>query len=78
MVCPLPFHYNILTELEKDVTDFAGDNLRYFSKNWYEYIKDKYTLDIITNGLKLDLKELPTRNIRPTYPYQAKKMKLLQ
>ena len=72
LVCPLPFHDNILTELEKDMIDFAGDNFRYFSKNQYEYTKDKYTLDIITNGLKLDLKELPTRNIRPTYPLSSK------
>ena len=71
-VGPLPFHDNILTELERDVINFAGDHLRYFSKNWYEYTKDKYILDIITNGLKLDLKELPTRNIRPTYPLSSK------
>ena len=50
---PLTFHDNTLTELEKDVRNFAGVNLRYFSKNWYEYTKDKYSLDIITNGLKL-------------------------
>ena len=30
---PLTFHDNILTELEKDVINFAGDNLRYFNKN---------------------------------------------
>ena len=77
LVCPLPFHYNILTELEKDVTDFAGDNLRYFSKNWYEYTKDKYTLNIITNGLKLDLKELPTRKTRPTYPLSSKENEVI-
>ena len=52
LVDPLPFQDNILTVLERDVIDFAGDNLRYFSKNLYEQTKDKYTLDIITNGLK--------------------------
>ena len=72
MVGPLPFHDNILTELERDMINFAGDNLRYFSKNWYEYIKDKYIFGIITNGLKLYLKELPTWNIRPTYPLSSK------
>ena len=30
---PLTFHDNILTELEKDVINFAGGNLRYFDKN---------------------------------------------
>ena len=69
---PLTFHGNILTELEKDVKNFAESNLRYFNKNWYEYSKDKYILDIVTNGLKLDLKELPIQNIRPTYPSSSK------
>ena len=71
-MAPLTFHGNILTELEKDVKNFAGGNLRYFNKNWYVYTKDKYILDVITNGLKLDLKELPTQNIRPTYPLSSK------
>ena len=69
---PLTFHGNILTELEKDVKNFAESNLRYFNKNWHEYNKDKYILDIVTNGLKLDLKELPIQNIRPTYPLSSK------
>ena len=64
LVGPLKFHDNILTELQKDVENFKEGNLRYFSKNWYKYIKDKYFLDIITNGLKLDLKQLPTQNSR--------------
>ena len=76
LVVPLPFHDNILTDLEMEVIKFAGDKLRYFRKNWYEYTKDKYIFDIITNGLTLDLKELPNRNIRPRIPYQANKMKL--
>ena len=63
----LTFHDNILTELEKDVKIFCEFTLDIFSKNWYEYTKDKYVLDIISNGLKLDLKELLTQNIRPTY-----------
>ena len=75
---PLTRHGNILTELEKDVKSFAGGNLRYFNKNWYEYTKDKYILDIITNGIKLDLKELPTQISGPLIPYQAKKMKLFR
>ena len=36
LVDPLPFQDNILTVLERDVIDFAGDNLRYFSKTLYE------------------------------------------
>ena len=68
MVGPLKFYDNILTKLQKDVKNFKGGNLRYFSNNWYKYTKDKYILDIITNGLKLDLKQLPTQNSRSTYP----------
>ena len=47
---------------------FVRSNLTYFNKKWYKYTKDKYILDIITNGLKLDLKELPTKKNEPTYP----------
>ena len=68
LVRPLKFHDNILTELQKDVENFKGGNLRYFSKNWYKYTKDKYILNIITNGLKLDLKQLPTQKSMSSYP----------
>ena len=76
LVGPLKFHDYMLTELQIDVENFKGGNLRYFSKNWHKYTKDKYILNIITNGLKLDLKELPTQNSRSPIHYQAKKMKL--
>ena len=74
----LTFYGNILTELEKDVKNFAGVNLRSFKKNWYEYTKDKYILNIITNVIKLDIKKLPTQISGPANLYQAKKMKLLK
>ena len=77
MVDPPTFHDNILTELEKYVKNFAAANLRYFSKKWYEYAKDKCILDVITNGLQLDLKELPTQNIRPTYPLSNKENEII-
>ena len=77
MVGPLKFYDNILTELQKDVKNFKGGNLRYFSKNWYKYTKDKYILDIITNGLKLDLKQLPTQNSRSTYPLLSKENEII-
>ena len=69
---PHTYHGNILTELEKDVKNFVGGNLRYFNKIWYKYTKDKYILDIITNGLKLDLKQWSTQNIGLTYPLSSK------
>ena len=69
----LKFHDNILTELQKDVRD----NFKYFSKNWYKYTKDKYILDIITNGLKLDLKQLSTQNSRSSYPLSSKENEVI-
>ena len=40
------------------------------SKNWYKYAKGIYFLDKITNGLKLELNELPSQYSRSTYPYK--------
>ena len=57
--------------------NLKGGNLRYFSKNWYRYTKDKYILDIITNGLKLDLKQLPTQNSRCSYPLSSKEYEVV-
>ena len=39
------------------------------SKNYYKYAKDTYFLDKVTNGLKLELNELPSQYSRSTYPY---------
>ena len=74
---PLRCHGHILTELQKDVKIFAGGNLRYFNKHWYEYTKDNYILDIVTNGLKLNLKESSTQNIRSTYPLSSKENEII-
>ena len=71
------FHGNILNEPEKDVKKVEGGNLRYFNKNWYEYTENKYILDIITNGLKLNLKELRIQNIRPTYTLSSKENEII-
>ena len=57
--------------------NFKGGKLRYFSKNCYKYTKDKYILNIITNGLKLDLKQLPTQNSRSSYPLPCKEKKII-
>ena len=42
------------------------------SKNWYKYAKGIYFLDKITNGLKLELNELPSQYSRSTYPSSSK------
>ena len=73
----LKFYYNILTKLQKNVENFKVGNLRYFSKNWYHYTKDKYILDIVTNGLKLDLKQLLTQNSRSSYSLTIKEKEII-
>ena len=67
----------MINELQKDMENFKGGNLRYLKKNWYKYTKDKYILDIITNGLKLDLKELPTQNSRSYYSLSSKENEVI-
>ena len=49
----------------------------YFSKIWYKYTNDRYIMDIITNGLKLDLKQLQTQNSRSTCPLSSKENEII-
>ena len=42
------FNNFIVNELHQEVQNFQASHLRYFSKNWYKYTKDKYILDIVT------------------------------
>ena len=37
-----------------------GEKTKLFAKNWKKITSDKYILDIVTNGLRLDFKEIPT------------------
>ena len=41
------------------ITKFPGGNTKLFAKNWKKLTSDKYILDIVTNGLRLDFKEIP-------------------
>ena len=77
MIGPLKFYDNILTKLQKDVKNFKGGNLRYFSKNRYKHTKNKYISDLITNGLQLDLKQLPTQNSRSPFPLSSKENEII-
>ena len=72
MVGPLRFNNYKVNVLHQDVQNFQGGSLRYFSKNWYKYTNDTYILDIVTNGLKLELNELPFQCSRSTYPLSGK------
>ena len=77
MVHPPGFNNCIVNELHQDVQNFQEGNLRYFSKNWYKYTNDTYILNIVTNGLKLELNELPSQCSRSTYPLLAKENEIL-
>ena len=72
MSSPAGFNNFIVNELHQDVQNFHGGNPRYFSKNWYKYTKDKYILDIVTNGLKLELNDLPCQYSKSSYPLSTK------
>ena len=51
----------ILKEVNKYelTTKFMGGNMKRFAKSWRKLTSDKYILDIATNGLRLDFKEIP-------------------
>ena len=68
MVGPLEYYDNKITELQKNVKNFVDEKRCETVKNEVtldilaktgicKYTKDKYIVDIITNGLKLGLKE---------------------
>ena len=43
----------------------------------YKYAKDRYFLDKFTNGLKLELNELPSQYSSSTYPLSSKENELI-
>ena len=51
-------------------------NLKYFSKNWNKYIKDKCPR-MVTNGLKLELNEFLCQYSRSNYPLSAKENEVI-
>ena len=55
---------------------FQGGNVQYFTENWCKCTKHPYILDIITNGLKLVLNEIPKHNNMSTYLCLKKKQRL--
>ena len=77
MILTTGFNKYIVNEPNQDVQNFQGGNLRYFSKNWYKYTKDTYILDIVTNGLKLELNELSFQYSRSNYPLSAKENEVI-
>ena len=77
MVIPPGFNNYVVNELHQDVQNFQGGNLGYFSKIWYKYTNGTYILDIVTNGLKLELNALPCQYSRSRYPLSAKENEVI-
>ena len=77
MASPTGLNNYVVNELHQDVQNIQGSNLTYFSKNWYKYTKDTYILGIVTNGLKLELNELPCQYSRSNYPLSAKENEVI-
>ena len=48
-----------MPDLLEEFGKFQGENLRNYSKNWKKHAKDPNIWDLISNGLKLDFKEIP-------------------
>ena len=56
------FIKNTLPILERDTLSFQGGKLKIFLDQWGHIISDKHLLNIIENGLKLDLMEIPPQS----------------
>lgn len=59
-----------MLDLNNEVKTFVGGKLKYFLKNWELLSTDKYIIDIIKYGIKLEFNNLPPvqtyADIRPT------------
>ena len=52
----------IMQVLKRDIQNFRGGNLKNHLKKWKNVASDKIILDIIGNGVKLDLIDTPKFN----------------
>ena len=58
----LKFQLEILPILNRDIQNFRGENLQNNLTKWKNVTSDKVVLDIIENGLKLELIGTPKSN----------------
>ena len=71
------FVNDYLAEFLEDVKNFQRSSLRYFCKSWHKYTKDRFILNLVSNGIKLDLTELPFENINSFHPLSEKKTEIV-
>ena len=64
----LKFQQEIIPILKRDIQNFRGGNLKNHLKKWKNVTSDKIILDIIGNGVKLDLIDTPKSNSKFAFP----------
>ena len=64
--------------LQTLVNEFVGGKLKYFSSTWEKYTSDKFIINTIRQGLKLEFVEFPQQNQCKTHPLSKTETKTLQ
>ena len=64
----LKFQQEIIPILNRDIQNVRGGNLKNHLTKWENVTRDKIILDIIENGLKLDLTDTPQSNFKFVFP----------
>ena len=64
----LKFQKEVVPILKRDVPNFRGGNLKNHLTKWKNVTSDKIILDIIENGLKLDLIDTLKSNSKFAFP----------
>ena len=68
----LKFQQEIILNLKRDIQNFKGENPKNHLTKWTNVTSDKTILDIIENGLKLDLIDTPKSNSMFAFPLSYK------
>ena len=64
----LKFQQEIIPILKRDIQNFRGGNLKNHLTKWKNDTSDKIILNIIENGLKLELIDTPKSNFKFAFP----------
>ena len=63
--------------LYSDVENFEGGKLKYYYEHWKKYTSDTFILEIIKNGLKLDLNEILFQHCCNNFPLSKEEMSII-
>ena len=64
----LKFHQEVIPILNRDTQNFRGGNLKNILTKWKNVTSDKIILNIIENGLKIDLTDTAKSNSKFVFP----------